>query len=88
MMDAIQFLKSTTNKHSAAKPQPNSLSSAQRRRGSGEEVFEKAPLLNPLPTPASRGEEENSARQNLCELAKLLQIVVRMNTKQNPSNAI
>src|SRR5205809_7249885 len=51
-----------------------SLSSKQWRRGSGRGG---APLLDPLPTPASRGEEvENAPPENCRGLRRFGQIVV------------
>src|SRR5688572_24478459 len=48
----------------------HSLSSIRWRRGPGEEVWlrysDMAPLLGPLPTPPSWGEEEESAPLKIC----------------------
>ncbi len=51
-----------TDKHRSAESQPDSLSSIRWRRGlgrGGSSLFKAAPLLNPLPTRASLGEEES-----------------------------
>jgi hypothetical protein len=52
--------ESSTNETGAAQPQPKKLPLLHRmeeRAGERRELCEDAPLLDPLPTPASRGEE-------------------------------
>ena len=89
-VDALHWARRSRNQ-AANRDLRNSLTSIEWRRESGRgwKMFENAPLLGPLPAPASQGEEEARSKKLRAKTAFFYARVAPLNTgNQPPTSAL